>query len=375
MIRPLLAMALLGSAALAPAIAAAPPAADGPTRIFSGQDLFGLEMASDPQISPDGRTIAYVRRSNDIMTDRARSTIWLVDTATGAQQPLVAGPGTHGSPRWSPDGTRLAFVSTDGAGAPQLSVRWMASGATARVTGLPDSPSDIVWSPDGTQIAYVMAVPGEATHIGDTPHKPEGATWAAPLEVIDRVTYRADGEGYVKPGYDHIFVVPADGGAPRQLTFGAVYDNGPLSWSHDGRTLLFGAVRTPDWQLQPVNSEIYTLDVASGALAALTHRQGPDQAPAMSPDGTHIAYLGYDDTHRAYENTQLYVMNRDGSGARSLTATLDRTIDAMRWSADGRSLVASYADHGATKVARIGLDGNVSPIADTRRRRADRPAV
>src|SRR3982751_995144 len=82
----------------------AQPATEGPNRAFQGRDLFGLEWASDPQISPDGAQIAYVRRANDIMTDRARSTIWLVDTASGEQRPLVTGPGSHMSPRWSPDG-------------------------------------------------------------------------------------------------------------------------------------------------------------------------------------------------------------------------------------------------------------------------------
>lgn len=339
---------------------------DGPSRTFTGADLFSLEFASDPQISPDGRTIAYVRRSNDIMTDRARSTIWLVDVASGAQTPLIAGPGTHLSPRWSPDGARLAYVSTLEGGAPQLFVRWMApganQGATARITGLPDSPSSITWSPDGRQIAYVMAVPGEGLKLGSAPPRPEGANWAPPLEIIDRVTYRADGEGYIKPGFDHVFVVPADGGAPRQLTFGTVYDGGPLSWSADGRTLVFAAVRTADWERAPVNSEIYALDIATGTLTALTSRDGPDQAPRISPDGRMIAYLGFDDARRAYEDTELYVMNRDGSGARSLTADLHRSIDDMAWSADGRSLYASYADHGVTRVVRIALDGRRSDV-------------
>jgi len=107
-----------------------PPAgpAPGPSRVFDAHDLFGLEVAADPQISPDGRRIAYVRRSGDIMTDRMRSAIWLIDTATGEQAPLVAGPGSHMSPRWSPDGTRVAYISTAEGAAAQLYVRWLESG-------------------------------------------------------------------------------------------------------------------------------------------------------------------------------------------------------------------------------------------------------
>src|SRR5688500_7057114 len=84
--------------------------ADGPSSLFEGRDLFSLEAASDPQISPDGSRVAYVRRSGDIMTDRMRPTIWLVDTKTAQQMPLAAGSGSHSQPRWSPDGKRLAYV-------------------------------------------------------------------------------------------------------------------------------------------------------------------------------------------------------------------------------------------------------------------------
>src|SRR3954470_21883898 len=129
---------LLAAAGFSVPAAAAP--ANGPNRYFTGSDLFNLEVATDPQISPDGRTIAYVRKSNDIMTDKVRPTIWLVDVATGQQRPLLAGAGSYSSPRWSPDGTRLAYVAADGAN-PQLYVRWMANGESARITGLPDSPA------------------------------------------------------------------------------------------------------------------------------------------------------------------------------------------------------------------------------------------
>jgi dipeptidyl aminopeptidase/acylaminoacyl peptidase len=340
-------------------------AQDAPSRYFTGADLFNLEQASDPQISPDGSRIAYVRRSGDVMTDRVRSTIWLVDTRTAAQTPLAAGPGAHSSPRWSPDGSRLAYVSAAEGGAPQLHVRWMGSGETARITGLPDSPKGIAWSDDGRQIAYVMRVPAQSLELGRAPAKPAGANWAAPLEVIDRVTYRSDEAGYVKPGYDHIFVVDADGGAPRQLTFGAFNDQAPLSWSTDGRSIVFSALRRPDWEREFRDSELHTVDVATGALGQLTRRYGPDERPVVSPDGSRIAFIGYDDDRRSNQNNQLYVMDRTGGGApRSLTAALDRSIDSIAWAGDGRSLYVSYDDHARRKVARVSLDGRLTVVAN-----------
>jgi dipeptidyl aminopeptidase/acylaminoacyl peptidase len=361
--RSLIPFALLG--AFLPVLTAADApqggSQSGPERRFVGADLFALEAASDPQISPDGKTIAYVRNANDVMTDRARATIWLIDIATGKQEPLVAGPGRHSQPRWSPDGKRLAYASsTDGA--PQLYVRWMANGATARITGLPDSPQALAWSPDGRQIGYIMAVPGSGEKLGTAPPKPEGATWAAPLEVIDKVTYRADGAGYLKPGFDHIFVVPADGGAPRQLTFGQYDASGPLSWTADGARILFSSNRNDDRDLHPVNTEVFSVDVAGGAITALTSRDGPDGDAQISPDGSKIAYIGFDDTKRGYDNAQLYVMDSKGGGARSLTASLDRSIDTVTWAGNG-ALYVSYDDHGAKRVAKVDLSGRMTTVA------------
>ncbi len=360
---PLATAAALTAATLtmaAPALAA--PAA-APARTLTGVDLFSLEMAADPQISPDGTKIAYVRRSNDIMTDRTRSTIWLVDVATGRQQPLVATPGSHQSPRWSRDGGRLAYVSAPDGQRPQLYVRWMADGATARVTGLPDSPAAIEWSPDGQRLAYVLNVPDEAAKLGQAPAKPEGATWAPPLEVISSVVYRYDGGGYVTPGFDQVFVVSADGGAPRQLTFGAYNASGPLAWESGGRTVLFSGVRKESWEREGNDSELYSVDIDTAAIKTLTTRKGPDRSPRISPDGRQIAWLGFDDKLLGYQNVELYVMNRDGTGARSLTAGLDRSVADMAWSGDGHGLVIQYDDRGANTLARVGLDGRIAPIA------------
>ncbi|MEO6433821.1 MAG: S9 family peptidase [Sphingomicrobium sp.] len=333
--------------------------ANAPNPLFSGRDLFDLSAATDPQISPDGRQIAYARRSNDIMTDKAVSSIWLIDVATGAQRPLVTTGGAS-SPRWSPDGRRLAYVSASG-GSSQLYVMWMDSGVSARVTGLADSPQAIAWSPSGRQLAYLMNVADDGPQLGKAPPKPEGATWAEPLQIIDKVTYRQDGGGYVKPGFDHIFVVDALGGAPRQLTYGAYHDGAP-EWSRDGRSIYFSALRDKAWELAGQNSEIYRYDLDSGAVAALTSRNGPDDAPKVSPDGRWIAFVGHDDHKKGFEQADLYVMPAAGGAARLVAPALDRDIGGIEWSADGRSLVAAYEQDGSVTVSRIGLNGEVTPL-------------
>jgi dipeptidyl aminopeptidase/acylaminoacyl peptidase len=353
--------ALLAAASFSVPATAAP--ATGPTRYLTGSDLFNLEVASDPQISPDGRTIAYVRKSNDIMTDKARPTIWLVDVSTGQQRPLEAGSGSYSSPRWSPDGSRLAYVAADG-GAPQLYVRWMSSGESARITGLPDSPDTIAWSPDGHRIAYSMFVPDEGMRLGSAPPKPDGAKWADPLEFINAVTYRFDGAGYFKPGYTHIFWVPAEGGAPTQLTFGAVNaGGGQIAWTPDSRSVLFGANMSKNWERELNESEVFRVSINGGAPVALTDRKGPDGTPAVSPDGRLIAYTGADDIGTAYRDTKLYVMNLDGSNKRLLAGSFDRSVGNPVWSSDGRSIYVIYDDHGSNRVARVGLDGSVRDVA------------
>ncbi len=359
--KPSAALLTLALFAHTPAFAAT---AEGPSRLLTGQDLFSLEVATDPQISPDGRTIAYVRRSNDVMTDRARSAIWLIDVASGTQAPLIAGTGSHMQPRWSRDGSRLAYVSTSDGGGAQLYVRWMKTGAAARVTGLPETPSGIEWSPDGNRIAYSMFVPAEGASLGKAPAKPEGAQWAEPLQVIDAVTYRNDGDGYAKPGFEHIFWVSAEGGAPTQVTFGQHNAAGPLSWTPDGKAIVFSGNLSKDWERQAVDTDVHVVTLADNSIRTLTDRNGPDRSPVVSPDGKRIAYLGFDDRRLGYQNTRLYVMDSDGRNARVLTGNLDRSVGDPVWSGDGRSVFVDYDDHGSVRVARVGLDGSVRTVAE-----------
>jgi len=356
---PLLACVL----ALSVSLQALAAPAEGPSRKFEGSDLFALQYATDPQIRPDGRAIAYVRVTNNVMIDRAQQSIWLIDLDTGIQTPVVAGAGSHSSPRWSADGKRLAYVSTSDAGSSQLYIRWMQSGQAAKLAELVDAPGNLSWSNDGATIAFTMFAPDEKSKLGEAPPKPEGAQWAEPLQVITDLTYRADGAGYLRPGYTHVYVISADGGAPRQITFGAFNEQGSPSWSVDGKFIYVSGNRNDDWRRDPVNSEIYQVSLASGAITALTKRVGPDNSPAVSPDGSKIAFLGFDDKLLGYQNARLYVMDRDGSNARSLTDQLDRTVDDAQWAADGRSLYIRYDDKAITKVARVALNGRIDPVA------------
>jgi dipeptidyl aminopeptidase/acylaminoacyl peptidase len=348
-------------AALVPLVSVA---ADFPeARRLHSIDVFQLEYADDVQISPDGSRIVYVRVSHDIMTDRPRRNLWMVNADGTNNRPVRSEARSFSSPRWSPDGARLAYVSSAD-GSPQLYVRWMDSGQTALLTNLVESPDSIAWSPDGKSIAFTQLVPADKSPLAAPPPKPEGATWAPPVKVIDSVVYRVDGAGYLESGYQHVFVVSSEGGTPQQLTAGDFNHDGPLSFTPDGKRVVFSANRGPDWEREPQNTEVFSVDIATRELKQLTSRKGPDNSPVVSPDGRRILYLGYDDRYQGYQVTHLYVMDADGKNSRVLAADFDRDLADPRWAADSRGIYAHYDDHGVRKLALVSLDGKVRTIAE-----------
>ncbi|MDE2357580.1 MAG: S9 family peptidase [Alphaproteobacteria bacterium] len=367
--RSLAALAVLGAALPGLSAAQAPtgPSAATPTpkaQPLKPADIFNLTRASDPQVSPDGTQVAYVRVANDIMVDRGVSAIWVVDLKTGVDTPLVSGSLEGFEPRWSPDGTRIAFLASEGEGPPSLYVRWLASGRTARLATLARPPKDISWSPDGRQIAFVMLEPQAEPAFGAPLDKPKGAKWSGPLQVISSVSYRADGVGELEKGRDHVFVISAEGGTARQLTFGDTQDAGPLAWTPDGKAILVTRRSGKAWEINPFRSAVWSVPLAGGAPTRLTQQEGPDGQADVSPDGRAFAFVGYDDHYHGYTNQHVYVADIDGGHVHALAGDLDRSLSHPRWARDGKSIYAEEVNHGVTEVVRLGLDGAVAPVAN-----------
>ncbi len=358
--------ALLAALALLAGVGAEVPArAQEAAPGFQPMDVFDLEAAMDPRISPDGTRIVYVRSWADVETDRQYSNLWMVGFEGSGHRPLTSGKHSEHSPRWSPSGDRILYVS-DRDGSTQVRIRWIDTGEDVAVTRTQTPPMNPAWSPDGTRIAFTSVVPGDdpAAGIAELPGPPEGAEWAPPARVLDRLAHTFDGVGELEPGYSHLFVVPAEGGTARQLSRGDFEHGGgggrgsgaPV-WSADGAHVLISANRRPDWETEPGDTEIYEFAVADGSIRQLTDRRGPDNQVRVSPDGRRIAYTGYDDRYQGYQVTRLYVADRDGGSPRALADELDRSVGTLRWAPDGSAVYFTYDDQGNTKIGRVAVTG------------------
>ena len=330
---------------------------------FSYLDVFELEFAKDPQISPDGSWIVYQRMGFDIMKDKVEGNLWMIKPDGSEHQKLTSREVSESAPSWSPDSSRLAFVSSTDEGA-EIYMYWLKSGKFARISQLPFSPSYLTWSQDGKMLAFSMNVKAEPPVIAEMPKKPEAANWAEKPRITDRLYHEADGRGYIKPGFRHVFVIPAEGGAPRQVTSGDFHQRGRLAWSADGSTIYFSSNRNEDWEYDFRNSEIYSVNINDGKINALTTSQGPDFGPVSSPDGKYIAYLGYEDKFEAHQVTRLRVMESNGANKRDISVDLDRIVENPVWDSKGSGLYFQYDDKGNTKIGFINLNGQVKLLAE-----------
>ena len=328
---------------------------------FEALDVFQLEYANDPQIAPDGNSIIYRRTGFDIMKDASKGDLWVLSSDGKTHEKLTSRDTDESQGRWSPSGDRIAFVSK-GENGSEVFVYWMVSGAMAKLTQLENSPSSITWSPNGESIAFTMKVDAKAPVIAKMPEKPKDAKWADAPRITDRLKHEADGSGYLKPGFTHIFTIPSEGGTPRQLTSGDFNHSGSLSWSPNGQLIYFSANRNENWEYEFRNSEVYSVNIGSGDIKALTDRNGPDRSPQISPNGKYIAYTGYKDKVQAYQVETLQLMNADGSNKSTISGKLDRDVENAVWASDSKGLYFMYNHFGSTKIGYIDLKGNVTDI-------------
>ncbi|WP_394173750.1 S9 family peptidase [Thalassotalea litorea] len=330
--------------------------------ILTPNDVFEMEYVGAMAVHPKQGYAVYERRALDIMSDGTRINLWQVNRDGSNHRPVLSGKANYRLPVFSPDGSRLAYVSSS-EGNNQLYMRWLDTAQTARVTNLAHSPSSVSFSPDGKWLAFVMFTPGKPSSLAiDMPKQPKDAKWAGKATYIDNLAYRSDGAGFLPAGYSQIYVVPSEGGSARQITKGEFHHDGQLTWAADSQHIIFSSDRHPDWQRRPLESDIYQVNVNTGDIRALLERPGPEFAPVVSPNGQKIAFLQVDDRKLASQNAQVYVMNRDGSKVTGLVTKLDRPISNVQWDNAGNGVFFSYDDHGKKMLAYVDLKGKITRL-------------
>ncbi|HEY7568179.1 MAG TPA: S9 family peptidase [Gemmatimonadaceae bacterium] len=314
------------------------------------------ETVGDVQISPDGARIIYARRFVNKQLDRFESALWIMNADGSENRFLTKGS----SPKWSPDGTRIAFLNEGEPRGTQIFVRWMnAEGATSQITRVESDPGDIAWSPDGKWIGFAMFTPKPNVWSIDLPSAPTGATWTPAPRYVSNLHYRADRRGFLESGFVHLFIVPADGGTARQVTkgdwnAGARFDGQPgsVGWSFtaDGKSIVFDGLMDPESDKNYRDSDINIVDLASGTMRKLSSARGSWSNPVVSPDGQWIAFSGFAYVPQTYKTGELFVMRTDGSGMKKISGNLDRDVGEITWAQDNSAVYFSAGDRGTLNV-------------------------
>jgi dipeptidyl aminopeptidase/acylaminoacyl peptidase len=333
-------------------------------RLLDKETFMEMESTTNPAISPDGKQVVFTRTWVDKTKDQYRSNLWIVDVDGARVRELTSGHYSDSSPVWSPDGKRIAFLS-DRDGTNQLHILWLDTRETAQLTHLERAPNGIKWSPDGKQITFTAFVPDNDPILQvKLPERPRGAEWARPAVIVDRLSWAADGRGPLPKGYNHVFVIDAVlGGTPRQITNGK-YNHNDAEWSADGRTLYLSGMRKPDAEYLRGDSEIYSVDLQSLEVRALTDRKGPDNNPEVSPNGQWIAYTGYDDKRYTNHLASLYLMDKQGGSKRLWVGDLLSSPQNLRWAADNSGTYFTVEEKGSTHLYFASVDGKARKLTN-----------
>lgn len=318
------------------------------------------ENIEAPQISPDGKKIIYSRKWVDPVNDTWENTLWIMDSDGSKNRFLVDGS----SAKWSSDNKKIAFLSKGKLNKTQIFVRWMDNeGSTSQISRLNNSPSNISWSPDGKYIAFQMLVDSQddLSWKIKMPSKPKNAKWTENPKIIESLNYKRDRIGFSPKGYRHLFIISAQGGVPKQITYGDWHHDSYM-WLKDGKNIVFQSLRIKDAEYEWRESELYKINIKSKQIIQLTKRKGPDRGPIPSPNGKYIAYTGHDWTNDTYIEEKLYIMNIDGSNHKQIAEEMGRSPRNIIWSEDSKGIYFTAAIRGTNNLYYASLNGKKTTI-------------
>ena len=381
-----LAIALLSVAAFT-ASAQSTPSGTATERLITESDLLKFVWIADPQVSPDGSQVAFVRVVVNEQKDDYETSIWLVASSGGAAPRALTSGVRDSSPRWSPDGRQIAFVRAierDGRMQPaQVYLLALDGGEARAITDIARGASAPAWSPDGQRIAFAStAKPDDPAPSAAKPDSQ--ATPKSDVRVITSAVYRSNGGGWNDPDRPpHLWVIDVPAGAgpatPRQLTRGEFAETGHV-WSPDGSRIFFTSTRVADAYYQPADADLFAVSAAGGEIEKIADITGSIGGITPSPDGRSLAFVGTltGSPERSYSQSDLFVM-AFGSSPRNLTAGYDFDIAggiggdqaAPRggstrnpiWAPDGGSIIVVTGEQGDANLVRVDVaSGKVDPV-------------
>ena len=342
-------------------------AAQSPDRLITIDDYFRIQRVSDPRISPDGAWVAYVVSRSDLAKDRSGSRIWMSPATGGDAIPLTLKASSASSPRWSPDGRYLGFLSAREEGETQVWLLNRRGGEAEQLTDVKQGVGSFAWSPDGSRLVLTIRdmTPEQA---GDTSWIGHQAKTQRPY-VVDRLQFKRDVSGYLDRRRNHLYVFDVGEKQLRQLTSGD-WDDGAPQWAPDGTLIAFTSNR--DSVEGSYNSDVWVVsssDTTRGSSTRrLTGNGGQDGSPAWSPDGRSLVITqqtSVEPIALIYHPTHLAVLPADGGAPRPLTAGLDRQIRSPEWTADGRGVWGILEDSGDFHLVRVDPhSGTVTRVVD-----------